>query len=330
VPASFTFYHPAPPSSKAATYSRKPQYLPATAQSIEISIVQVDGTTPSPVPAPTIANFGSTAAGCKIANGVNTCTVTLGLPVGSDTVLAKVFDAPSATGNLLSQQQSTFVVVKGSANSFSMTLDASPGQIVVTPLGIGATCSGSPLACSVTGSSSLSFTVTVADAHGTPLANNTIAGSPVLSATSSDTTIASVTATQNPYGVSLTPVGSGTATITLTASPATGTSELSPTTVAFTVTPSLGNIYVSNYGNSTATEYGPSGGSPTLTITSGVSSPAGVAVDSSGNIYVANANSNTITKYSTLGRYSNAHDQHRHLETLRRRGRFERQYLCRK
>jgi hypothetical protein len=107
----------------------------------------------------------------------------------------------SATGNLLSQQQSIFTVAQGGANSFSMTLDAVPGQIVLTQAS-GPACSGSPIAnCTVASGSSLSFTLTVADMHGTPLASNTIAGSPVLSATSSDTTIASVTATQTPTGL---------------------------------------------------------------------------------------------------------------------------------
>jgi hypothetical protein len=131
--------------------------------------------------------------------------------------------------------QSTLTVAQGSANSFSMTLDAVPGQIVLTQAS-GPACSGSPIAnCTVASGSSLSFTLTVADTHGTPLASNNIAGSPVLSATSSDTTIASVTATQNSYGISLTTVGSGTATITLTASPASGTSGLNPASFAFTI-----------------------------------------------------------------------------------------------
>jgi NHL repeat len=313
VPASFTFVIPLP-SSHAATQSRKPQYLSATAQSLEIAIVLVNGTTPAPAPSPTIANVSSTAPGCTTASGDYTCTVTLGLPIGSDTVLVKAFDGVSATGNLLSQQQSIFTVAQGSANSFSMTLDAVPGPIVLTQTS-GPACSGSPLTCAISGTSALNFTLTVADTHGTPLANNTIAGSPVLSAMSSDTTIASVTARQNPYGITLTPVGSGTATITVTATSATSTSGLSPTSVTFTVTVTIvslqepvgvavdvsGNIYVANLGNNTVTKYAASGGAPTLTITTDLSFPYGVAVDASGNIYVANYDNNTVTKYAPGG-----------------------------
>jgi serine/threonine-protein kinase len=291
VPASFTFVIPLP-SSHGATRSRKPQYLPATAQSLEIALVLVNGSAPSPTPSPTISTVGSTAPGCTArAGSTYTCTVVLGLPIGSDEVLVKAFAAPNATGNLLSQQQSTFTVVQGSANSFSMTLDANPGPIVLFQSG--SACSGSPITNCTVGSSALSFTVTIADSHGTALANSTIPGSPVLSVASSNTATASVSATQSPfYGISLTPVASGTATITLTASPATGTSGLASTTFSFTVTiPGV----ITLAGSTTA---GYANGTGTAATFNG---PQGVASNAVGQLYVADTDNYEIRMITSLG-----------------------------
>jgi sugar lactone lactonase YvrE len=313
VSAKFTFTIPLP-AARGSAHSRKPQYLPATTQSLEVTLLDVNGVPPSPTPTPTIANVA--APPCTITNGDYTCIVTVGLPVGSDMLLVQSFDAANAGGHLLSQQQSTFVVVQNIANAFTLTFDAVPGQIAVTPPA-GTSCKGSPIAnCTVaTGGTAQSFAVTVADAHGTQLTNNTIPGSPVLSATSSNLAAATVTAAQDPYGITLTLVGAGTSTITVTATPASATSGLTATTFAFTLTveaPSLnspfgigldasGNIYVTNSGNGTVAKYAAGGGAPTLTISNGINTPEAVAVDATGKIYVANSTSNTVTTYTNAG-----------------------------
>jgi serine/threonine-protein kinase len=293
VPASFTFVIPLP-SSHAATRSRKPQYLPATALSLEVQLVTVNGSAPTPVPSPTIANVGSGVSGCTATTGAYTCTVTIGLPVGIDAVLVKSFDAASAGGNVLSQQNGMFTVVSGSANSFTMTLDASPGAIAVTPPN-GTTCSGSPLVCTVSGTSALAFTLTVADAHGTLLANNSIAGSPVVSVVSSNTAIATVTATQASYGIGLTPVAAGTASIAVTASPATGTSGLSATTLTFTVNV-VALAQVTTFAGSTT-----SGSLNGIGTNASFSNPQGVATDGAGNVYVADTRNNAVRMVTSAG-----------------------------
>lgn len=56
---------------------------------------------------------------------------------------------------------------------------------------------------------------------------------------------------------------------------------------------SMGNIWVSNYGDNTVTELSP-GGAVLGTIPVGLG-PMGIAIDPSGNVWVANSGSNTVT-----------------------------------
>lgn len=291
VPASLTFVIPRTSSSPAGK-GRKPQYLPATTASVQITLVQVNGSAPSPTPSPTIVTVsGST---CTTSNANYTCTVPLGLPIGSDVLLVQAYDAANATGNMLSSQQRTFTIAAASTNNLSMTLDAKPGAITVTPP-IGTTCSGSPLTCTITGAGAQSFTVSIADAHGTALTNNSIAGSPALSLASNSTAIAtSGGATLSPYGISLTPVGNGTAGITVTAGPATGTSGLTATTFTFNVNVAL-PIVTTLAGNTTH-------GSNNATGTAAsFYNPFAVAVDAVGNVYVADSTNNEIRMVTASG-----------------------------
>lgn len=57
------------------------------------------------------------------------------------------------------------------------------------------------------------------------------------------------------------------------------------------------NLYATNLGNSSITEYAPGGTTPILTITNGVNYPTGLTVDSNGTVYCANVGNNTITEY---------------------------------
>ncbi len=311
VPTTFTFTIPRA-SAHVAANRRQPLYLPATTLSLKVTLVTVGGVAPSPPSSPTIVNV----SGCTVTSGGYTCTVPVGLPIGTDVVLVQSYDAAGASGNLLSQQNGTFTVVAASANNFTMTLDAKPGAMVVS----GAGCSGSPVACTTSGTNAVSLTVTVADAHGTALATNTIPGSPVISVVSSNTAIATVTATQTPYGLTVTPVGIGTATIAVTAHPASGTSGLTATTLSFNfvVAPQLsgpsgvafdsaGNIYVANTAANNVKIFTSAGVASPIAggvITTGLSGPWGVAVDSAGNIYVANRTSNNVKIFTSTGAVS--------------------------
>jgi DNA-binding beta-propeller fold protein YncE len=65
--------------------------------------------------------------------------------------------------------------------------------------------------------------------------------------------------------------------------------------------PAAGTIYVVNAGYNTLTTYNAEGAQSTLTITAGLNSPAGVAVDAAGKIYVTNQGNNTLTTYTANG-----------------------------
>jgi YVTN family beta-propeller protein len=65
--------------------------------------------------------------------------------------------------------------------------------------------------------------------------------------------------------------------------------------------PAAGTIYVVNAGDNTLTTYNAEGAQSTLTITAGLNSPAGVAVDAAGKIYVTNQGNNTLTTYTANG-----------------------------
>jgi hypothetical protein len=57
------------------------------------------------------------------------------------------------------------------------------------------------------------------------------------------------------------------------------------------------NLWVTNIGNNTITEYGPGTTSPSFTISAGVDSPTGLTVDSNGTVYCANVGNDTVTEY---------------------------------
>jgi hypothetical protein len=57
------------------------------------------------------------------------------------------------------------------------------------------------------------------------------------------------------------------------------------------------NLWVSNLGNDTITEYARGATSPKFTISTDISNPTGLTVDSKGTVYVANVGNSTITEY---------------------------------
>ncbi len=62
----------------------------------------------------------------------------------------------------------------------------------------------------------------------------------------------------------------------------------------------LGNLYVSDAASNTVKKVAATGGTP-VTLISGLSSPAQVAVDGAGNVYVADAGNNRVAKLSAVG-----------------------------
>jgi hypothetical protein len=57
------------------------------------------------------------------------------------------------------------------------------------------------------------------------------------------------------------------------------------------------NLWVTDLGNNTVTEYAPGTTSPSFTINIGIANPTGLVVDSAGTVYVANVANETVTEY---------------------------------
>jgi hypothetical protein len=57
------------------------------------------------------------------------------------------------------------------------------------------------------------------------------------------------------------------------------------------------NLWVSNLGNDTITEYARGATSPKFTISTDIANPTGLTVDSKGTVYVANVGNSTVTEY---------------------------------
>jgi sugar lactone lactonase YvrE len=306
------------PASATASNARKTQYLPASVASISIGVTLVNGVAPAPA-APTVVNVSPTAAGCatdpnNTANYV--CTIPVALPIGSDTLAVKAYDGATATGNLISQQQPVVTVVFAQANTFAVTFDAAPGSIVMAgPNPANGSCSGSPQTCTIRGTSAVTFNVTIADAHGTPV-NTAVAGSPTLSAVSGTPGTATVSVTQQPYTVTVTPSTTGSFQFTLTATPASAGDGLSATQLAVPTTISSAiaglnrpinmaidanaNLWVANFGSNSVNEYAPPyTGSPILAVTSGLNGPEGVAFDSTGNLFVGNFTGGNVLEFAS-------------------------------
>ena len=91
------------------------------------------------------------------------------MPVGIDSVTIKSWDANGATGNILSQQETSFTVVQGVTNAFSVSLDANVNAMAVTATS--GFCAGSfTVASSETvgsvGTQAINFSIKTTDADG--------------------------------------------------------------------------------------------------------------------------------------------------------------------
>ena len=66
-------------------------------------------------------------------------------------------------------------------------------------------------------------------------------------------------------------------------------------------TASAQNIFVSNYGTGTVSEFDPSGNLITNSFAPGLNYPYGLAFDRSGNLYVGNTDNNTVSEFNSGG-----------------------------
>jgi virginiamycin B lyase len=107
--------------------SRRPKFVSAYTQSGRLT---VNGSTP-----PRVLDLSSSAAGCTQGASSRTCTVTVDLPLGSDTIAVETYDGGVAngqpTGTLLAKAQMTQTIVQGEVNQLVMSLLAVPSLVTL-------------------------------------------------------------------------------------------------------------------------------------------------------------------------------------------------------
>ena len=230
--ATFKITIPVPTSTAKA---RRPAYVSSSTTKIVFTLnsdtVGLSGAALTP--------FNTTNLGAKVVtlnsatcpgSGPWTCTLTIKLPPGTDSVTVSAQDASS---NILSQQISSFTVVKATANSFSITLDANAGTMTISASSgfcAGAFTVASAQTIPTVGTTPITFSVSYKD-----LAGKTIIGPglPVL-------TVNGHTNDNGGLGYSdpgnlNTKVNQNTQTYTLQSTSGTGTAA-----VAVAATPNLG------------------------------------------------------------------------------------------
>ncbi len=217
-PTSFVFARP------AQTASRRPAYITANIASVAIALDSVNGSAPpSGLTTTVTSNITLTACPCTVAGP--------SVPPGSDTFTVTAYDAAGGSGNVVSVATATYTIAVGAANSNTITLNGVPKSF---------SFSGLPTATAGTAFAAQAFTVTVKDADG-----NTILGTyqnPVTIANSDAsgaTTIATAGSDSPPAGellgsadtvsIAYTGLAITPATITASATGATGSTTFAPT-----------------------------------------------------------------------------------------------------
>jgi hypothetical protein len=164
--ATLTITIPAP-TARTSSALRSPKYIPASAHSVAIQVVQVGGTSVSDAVQSTNVAPG-TAPCSSVTNADYTCTISAQLPPKTDTIFITVWDANGATGNELASQIYSASVIAGQANQFGtpsapIILDAQPGAVALAASG-GET--GTYPAFTASGPNAETYTVADADTHG--------------------------------------------------------------------------------------------------------------------------------------------------------------------
>ena len=293
--AKFTITIPGLKSTGAT--ARRPAYISASTASVSIWLNY------PPIGFTQPGTFALTPGSLNVTSNVDcpatgsgyACTIPIMIPPGNDWLTLTTRDL---LGNVLSQQIATFVITAGQNNTPSTILDANSRSITVTPPGTGVLVWGRGCTLgTIFGSNDLSatctanfgnsiaaksFTLSVADAHGTTISSSD-PGAPVLSARSSD----AAAYMTNPFGstLTITPLLGGTATITVTATPANSSGPfpgdgLLPVVLAFTVT---------QYPTGTVTEF------------PGYYHDQGIALGPDGNLWFATNTANGIARITPTG-----------------------------
>jgi serine/threonine-protein kinase len=275
---SFKIPSVAKPAAKAA---RKPQYISPSTSSVTVGVDSATATT----------------ATSNCASG--TCTVTVDLTPGAHTLAIRLYDALNGTGNeLASNTAAPCTVTLSQANSCPVTMYGLAKKIGVTSQSYD--LAGSQAGGGYTyinGSTVNPFTIVALDADGNQILG--VGGiAPSIASPPSGITVATPAPSASPI-FTITDTNPAAQNVSISATPApnsdgsTVSASLSFTGAA-PLSSASPHVYVANATSSFVLTYAANGAQTTLgsalTPFTGLSDPAGLAVDSSGNIYVANEN----------------------------------------
>jgi N-acetylneuraminic acid mutarotase len=233
------------PSKVTDRSGRRAAYVSSATASFSFTLATASELTASQVSAWGTQTFAVTpGSGACPGSGPWTCTITARFPPGTDTIGVAAYDQSGAQGNVLSRQVATITVTEGSANTQSLALDAQTGSascaspaIAITSLPSGTSggeCSGTAQgAIALSSAGAVTFPVGIADADGASITAGS-PGAPVLSAAQSGGVV-TVSVSQNPYQVTLTPAAAGTGTVTLTTSGTSAGDGVTQQSITFSV-----------------------------------------------------------------------------------------------
>jgi len=276
-----------PPKASSSARGIKPAYVSPSTQSIT---VQVDSATP------TIQNLSPTSPNCTNAGAAYPidCTVPVSATAGAHTVTFNTFDQPNATGSSLSTNSIPVTFVAGQNPTIPVALAGVPHSFYAAPLGT-ALFTGSLTAGFGFVPGSQSILVAALDADGNFILGP---GAPALAVTVSGATAGSgiaisAASASNPNQFTLTATGYGSATLALSATPASSLAGSPLTANAALVT---GPDATTLAGNAVAGFADGTGASASFNY------PSFLAYDSAnGNLYVTDANNCEIRQVTSGG-----------------------------
>ncbi len=297
------------PNLATSSTSRGPAYLSNATESVIVTIAQVNGAPYTGSPSAFATNLTTGNPACS--GTPLQCSVSVPAPIGSVTFNVATYDAqqtaasPSTpAGNVLSQSSLTMNVVAG-GNSATLVLGGVPASLTATPSGPltppAATnyLRGNISGLKLWGPFAQTLTLEALDASGEVIIGS---GAPTLTLTSPSGALSVSALSSNVFALQATTSGSpavvtpGTVMLTATATPAAA-SGAAAKSVTLPVTIAHSIVDVSSGSGGSVAEFYDGNTTPSLTVTSGLSGPRGVAVDANGTVYVGNHGNNTVTEY---------------------------------
>jgi hypothetical protein len=286
------------PTQAPSSAVRFAQFVSPNASSV--SIVVNNGTAQT-------FDVSATSSLCTTSSGARNCKLTFGAPAGSDTIVVAIFAGPNGTGTTLATTTTTTTVVAGTPFNVTVALNATIGTIVATinpDTGTGTSCNvpiGTP-AVAITegcGPGGATLTVVASDPSGAAITGTAPYATPIQLSANDPSLGASPTSITAPgQAVALSYTGAplaqslgNSATISLT---------IGTQVVPISVKILRQNLYVALSNTPPgATPVDPIGGAvlayafgasgtptPIRTLTSGLTNPVSLFLDSTGNLYV--------------------------------------------